>query len=498
MNYFLNLVDPWRWRKFVGGASGVSGETDTWGFNKRSHVKPGDRLICLLTERQMWCGVFEVEGDPIAADDPRSEAHVDFPVRFPVKALVTLSAERAISVFDESVWPFLSCTKSIKPRAPHWNTRAGLRVDLARITSEDGAFLLGSLLARQRQAPTIDAASLSAFEQTSVVRVTSATEVDGGDLGGVLDTASPQAAVPIAAPKTWVFQANPKQFRISEFLETQPADFLWMARQRVGDMAVGDRVFVWRAIGGGDPALSGVIAVAEIADLPRVQADDAASRPFWTSAASGDPALAEMRVRLNLLHVADEIIQRDTLLGDSVLSTMQVLTARTGTNFLLTPEHAAALRALWDGTTEIERDVADLRADTQIDETSRKALIDARRGQGKFREKLMRRWGGSCAVSGITVMQVLRASHAKPWRESTNTERLDPANGLLLAAHLDALFDAGLISFDDGGAMLVSSQVSAADRKVLGVPKGLRLPLDRREKDFMAIHRGTKLRNSRE
>jgi hypothetical protein len=171
---------------------------------------------------------------------------------------------------------------------------------------------------------------------------------------------------------------------------------------------------------------------------------------------------------------------------------MQVLTARTGTNFLLSPEHASALRALWDEGTEVERDVAELRADTQIDETTRKALIDARRGQGKFRRDLMQRWGGACAVLGITVRQVLRASHIKPWRESTNTERLDPANGLLLAAHLDALFDARLISFADDGTMLVSSRVSAADRALLGVPRALRLPLNRRERDFMHVHRAQK------
>jgi putative restriction endonuclease len=39
---------------------------------------------------------------------------------------------------------------------------------------------------------------------------------------------------------------------------------------------------------------------------------------------------------------------------------------------------------------------------------------------------------------------MLRASHIKPWSDCSNRERLDPLNGLLLVAHIDALFDNGL------------------------------------------------------
>ncbi|HET9245398.1 MAG TPA: HNH endonuclease signature motif containing protein, partial [Xanthobacteraceae bacterium] len=62
------------------------------------------------------------------------------------------------------------------------------------------------------------------------------------------------------------------------------------------------------------------------------------------------------------------------------------------------------------------------------------------------------------------VEAALRASHIKPWRESSDRERLDPANGLLLTANLDALFNDGLIAFDDEGQMLVSAQLTRKDR----------------------------------
>jgi predicted restriction endonuclease len=60
-------------------------------------------------------------------------------------------------------------------------------------------------------------------------------------------------------------------------------------------------------------------------------------------------------------------------------------------------------------------------------------------------------------ITDIQIPALLRASHIKPWRMSDNSERLDPENGLLLVANLDAAFDAGLLSFTDTGRMLFSA-----------------------------------------
>jgi hypothetical protein len=90
--------------------------------------------------------------------------------------------------------------------------------------------------------------------------------------------------------------------------------------------------------------------------------------------------------------------------------------------------------------------------------TEYKQVILARRGQGRFRRELEQFWKGSCSVTGCSVSEALRASHIKPWRVSTNDERLDKNNGLLLNAMLDALFDKFLISFDDKGGIVISPQ----------------------------------------
>lgn len=111
-----------------------------------------------------------------------------------------------------------------------------------------------------------------------------------------------------------------------------------------------------------------------------------------------------------------------------------------------------------------------------IVETERTAEVRQRIGQDVFREALFELWVGCCSVTGIKLPSaLLRASHAKPWADASDDERLDPFNGLLLAVHLDALFDAGLVAFSDDGAMLVSPDLNAGARHTFGLSPGMRL-----------------------
>lgn len=93
--------------------------------------------------------------------------------------------------------------------------------------------------------------------------------------------------------------------------------------------------------------------------------------------------------------------------------------------------------------------------DTSIAETSRTALIQARRGQGLFR-KNVQQIESACRVTRVDRAEHLVASHIRPWRDSDNDDRLDGENGLLLTPTVDHLFDKGFISFEDEGAMIIS------------------------------------------
>ncbi|MGT2506863.1 HNH endonuclease [Cupriavidus basilensis] len=102
--------------------------------------------------------------------------------------------------------------------------------------------------------------------------------------------------------------------------------------------------------------------------------------------------------------------------------------------------------------------------------TEAERLVVQRVGQDLFRNALMEYWQGRCCVTGLALSPLLRASHIKPWAKcQSDDERLDVFNGLLLAPHIDALFDGGWISFSDKGVLLVSEVLPAAARAQLGV-----------------------------
>lgn len=110
----------------------------------------------------------------------------------------------------------------------------------------------------------------------------------------------------------------------------------------------------------------------------------------------------------------------------------------------------------------------------QCTRTEKTALAKARLGQGIYRRGVEKLWEG-CALTGEKCKALLVASHAKPWKDSSNAERLDPHNGLLLTANLDRLFDRGLIAFDEEGFLHKSKQLPPSAASVSGIATGSRL-----------------------
>jgi len=112
-------------------------------------------------------------------------------------------------------------------------------------------------------------------------------------------------------------------------------------------------------------------------------------------------------------------------------------------------------RAPAQGQTEWEEYLIDKIREQPIAETEKSALILARRGQGLFKQRV-RQVETRCRVTGVDRIEHLRASHCKPWRDSSDAERLDGENGLLLTPSIDHLFDRGFISFEKNGTLIVS------------------------------------------
>lgn len=120
------------------------------------------------------------------------------------------------------------------------------------------------------------------------------------------------------------------------------------------------------------------------------------------------------------------------------------------------------LQALTPGSDvpEIEAELAaDLAVQeilaADLPETEKAQLVMSRRGQGIFRQRVLQ-LSPRCPLTAVADPRFLVASHIKPWRVCSNAERLDGRNGLMLAPHVDRLFDQGWISFEDSGYLLIS------------------------------------------
>lgn len=108
--------------------------------------------------------------------------------------------------------------------------------------------------------------------------------------------------------------------------------------------------------------------------------------------------------------------------------------------------------------------------------TQRTVTRPERVGQRKFRENVLKLWSNSCAVTSLHQPTLLRASHIRPWRHSSNRDRLNRYNGLALTPNLDSLFDVGLVSFrETDGRIRLSDVLDAPDWRILNVKQEMSL-----------------------
>lgn len=133
--------------------------------------------------------------------------------------------------------------------------------------------------------------------------------------------------------------------------------------------------------------------------------------------------------------------------------------------------------------------IAAIIGDPDIPTTQRTQLIQARIGQGLFRSRVAEK-EPRCRVTGLDDNKFLIASHIKPWAKSSNFEKLDGSNGLLLAPHVDHLFDKGFMTFKADGSLLLSPQLPPAVAKAWSIQLAIvATPLTPKQDEYMAYHR---------
>jgi hypothetical protein len=141
----------------------------------------------------------------------------------------------------------------------------------------------------------------------------------------------------------------------------------------------------------------------------------------------------------------------------------------------------------------------DIVGDTSVRETERLAIVRARIGQGLFKERVSM-IETKCRITGVENPVHLVASHCKPWRDSSNQERLDGENGLLLTPSIDHLFDRGFIGFENNGKLIISPVADRPSLERMGVETQQSVNVgsfSSGQKQFLDFHRNSVFLESR-
>lgn len=85
----------------------------------------------------------------------------------------------------------------------------------------------------------------------------------------------------------------------------------------------------------------------------------------------------------------------------------------------------------------------------------REAIIKARVNQIFFRSAILASYENKCCITGISIPELLVASHIIPWSKDEKN-RLNPHNGLCLNLLHDKAFDRGLITITEDYKMKLS------------------------------------------
>ena len=127
--------------------------------------------------------------------------------------------------------------------------------------------------------------------------------------------------------------------------------------------------------------------------------------------------------------------------------------------------------------------------------TTGSATVNTRIGQDKFRQSLINYWDSKCSITDVDILQLLKASHIKPWVDSNDVERLDCYNGLLLNPMLDELFDKGYITFTDDGSMVISKHIDNPSKFLINTNYKLK-KIESQHKSYLKYHRENIFRKS--
>lgn len=125
----------------------------------------------------------------------------------------------------------------------------------------------------------------------------------------------------------------------------------------------------------------------------------------------------------------------------------------------------------------------------------RESIVKTRVNQTFFRKTILASCNFKCCITGLSITELLVASHIVPWSKDEKN-RLNPRNGLCLNALHDKAFDTGLISISEKFRVIVSSRLrdkeASPERELINKYDDHPISLPKRflpNEEFLSYHR---------
>ena len=258
-------------------------------------------------------------------------------------------------------------------------------------------------------------------------------------------------------PQKWNWETLPEE--LEQVRSGQLLPRKWSTGQRK-NISINDRIFLIKQ---GDEEPKGIMASG------RVVSESFRAEHFSRPDEEANYVSLEFDVLLD--PYSEEILPR-CLLNEEPFNSCHWDMLGGGNE--IPPDISTVLEQHWreyTQETDEARDLVQSQSEAALTQTEREARCTTRIGQTRFRQRVCQR-EPRCRVTGVTNNSSYYrvASHIKPWSHSNSQERLDGNNGLLLAPHIDLLFDKGLISFENDGTLLISSRADIESLRLMGVP----------------------------
>ena len=126
---------------------------------------------------------------------------------------------------------------------------------------------------------------------------------------------------------------------------------------------------------------------------------------------------------------------------------------------------------------------------------NRESVVKIRVNQAFFRKTVLASYNFKCCITGLSIAELLVASHIIPWSKDEKN-RLNPRNGLCLNALHDRAFDKGLISISEKFRIIVSNRlkdnVKSPEKELINKYDGQPISMPNRflpDRKFLSYHR---------